>query len=84
MIGKIRIQSDGLGAKLELDGVDISSAVSGVQVDMRPGQLPEVNLDVVGADSGFELDVARVVVSSTSSDVLVQLGWTPPADKDQA
>lgn len=78
MIGKVRFQT-GEKNSLELDGVDISHSITGFGVEFDVDQFPRVRLDVAGTCVELDLEDAEVLVNEAARDVLIQLGWTPPA-----
>lgn len=77
MIGKVRIET-GETNRLELDGVDISNSVMGFTVQFDVDHLPRVSLDMLG-DPDIDLAFAEVLVAERCHDLLMKLGWTPPA-----
>lgn len=63
-----------------VDGVDISSLVTGVGIEARVGKLPVVTLTLLIHDKtplGSEWRAA-VRIDDATRDLLVRLGWTPP------
>ena len=78
--GKVQISSDGVTGRLHLDGQDISQVLDGVDLKLRPGCLPEVTLGVIVHDLTTEVE-AKVVIPQETHDLLVRLGWTPPAEE---
>lgn len=77
---KLRIGTDGVVGSVHLDDQDISSALQGADLKLRPGCLPEVTLDVIVYDLSSEVE-GTVVVPSETRELLVRLGWTPPAEE---
>lgn len=68
-------------ARIEVDGHDISTAVRGVDVRLRAGELPIVDLDLVVHEvQRLEMAEAEVVIDSDVRDALITLGWTPPKE----
>lgn len=84
--GKLRVGGTGLpgGTQIELDGVDIANAVTGLSLRMGVDSLPEVTLGVMLHELDTELEHPRVNVPDTTRDLLVRLGWTPPAEEAQS
>jgi hypothetical protein len=79
--GKLRISgSGGPGATVELDGQDIANVLTGLTLRLGVGEMPTATLDLVVHDFGAEADV-RFVVPDECRDLLVRLGWTPPAEE---
>lgn len=78
--GKLRISSDGIVGNVQLDGQDVSHALAGLKLRMAAGELPQATLDVLVHDLSTEVE-ARVVIPQETRDLLVRLGWTPPAEE---
>lgn len=73
---KLDLRANGTGL-VELDGVDVSTAVAGLTVNANVGdmtsvliRLPEVAVTMDG--------VARVKLAPQVRELLVAAGWTPP------
>ncbi|MFF9271140.1 hypothetical protein [Streptomyces rochei] len=82
--GKLRIVSTGgPGAQVEVDGENIASILTGLTLRMGVGDMPTATLDLVVYDLGTEAEV-RFEVPDECRDLLVRLGWTPPAEEAQA
>jgi hypothetical protein len=79
--GKLRISSsEGPGAQVELDGQNIANVLTGLTLRMGVGEIPTATLDLVVFDLGAEAEV-RFEVPDECRDLLVRLGWTPPAEE---
>ena len=77
---KITINSGPLGTgTIHLDDTDISNAVRGIDVRLRPGDFPEVTLEL-GVTEIYRLSAEEpdVLIDGHVRDVLIKLGWTPP------
>lgn len=75
----------GLGAEtLTLGGVDIASAIGGVDIYLRPNQTPEVVIrPVLGTTVDVELSAAegkqpKYIVAPDVGMLLMALGWVAP------
>ncbi|MBC2903150.1 hypothetical protein [Streptomyces cupreus] len=81
--GALRISGTGLpgGTQVELDGEDIAPLVEGLSLRIGVKALPTVTLDVIVHELDTELPNPRVVVPEKTRDLLVRLGWTPPAEE---
>lgn len=81
--GKLRLGGTGLpgGTQVELDGVDVASAVTGLSLRIGVNDRPTAVVDVVLNELDTELENPRVVVPDKTRALLVQLGWTPPAEE---
>jgi hypothetical protein len=84
--GKLRLGGSGLpgDTQIELDGEDIASAVTGLSLRLGVYGLPEVTLDVVLHELDAELEHPRVILPDATKQLLVRLGWTPPAEEAQS
>ncbi|CAM5622444.1 hypothetical protein [Streptomyces aurantiogriseus] len=80
---KLRLGGTGLpgGTQVELDGVDIASAVTGVSLRIGLTDRPTAVVDVVLHELDTELEHPLVAVPEKTRDLLVRLGWTPPAEE---
>lgn len=83
VVRSLRISSEGHVGSVQLEGHDISNATAGLDIRMRPGCLPEVRLDVILYDLTSEVETT-VTVPDATRDLLVRLGWTPPAEEAQS
>jgi hypothetical protein len=78
----MRIVSSGHLARIDLDGQRIDDAVTAITVDMHSRELPQVQLDLVTPDLDMALGRVHVRIDDTTKDLLIALGWTPPADEE--
>lgn len=64
---------------IEVDGNDISDAVTNATVELRTGHHPQVvlNLDLPH-EIHMTLDDAEIVIPPETRYALMQLGWKPP------
>ena len=79
-LNNVRITGHGVEAKVELNGDDISNAVSGLDLKMAVGELPLLKLGVLVMDLSNEIDGVTVEIPEETASLLVKLGWTPPED----
>lgn len=77
----LRIAGPGHASRVHLDGEDISNALVGVRVHLTPGSVPMATLDLALWEVPTELDQVLVEVPEKTRDLLVRLGWTPPAEE---
>lgn len=56
----IKIKSNGIIGQVIKDGIDISSAVSAVDIKIRPNLPPEVTVEFISDDIEIELDEAVI------------------------
>lgn len=61
---KIRIETEGSVGRIVIDGKDVSEMVTGAQLTLKAGKLPELHLTVVG---DIELDVDGSVGAEADS-----------------
>ncbi|GHH30229.1 hypothetical protein [Streptomyces rubradiris] len=70
------------GWAVELDGHDISRALVGLSLKLDSSPLAEARLDVIAEELPIEAQV-HVVLPDATKELLVRLGWTPPAEEAQ-
>lgn len=78
---KISTPTDRPGQVVELDGVDISRALIGLSLNIKGGEMPTVTLDVIAEELPTQLDEIRAYLPDATKELLVRLGWTPPAEE---
>ncbi|MFC9085346.1 hypothetical protein [Nocardiopsis dassonvillei] len=67
------------GYALVLDGHDITNAVTGIALHIEAQQHPVLVLHPCVFETDVESQV-DVHIAEDTHDLLVRLGWTPPAD----
>lgn len=67
---------------VEIDGHDISKAVSRLTLDLPANAvLPEVRIELAHVEyQPIEMAEAEVVITEPSREALIALGWTPPPE----
>ena len=80
MGSELRLTSNGTRHNVHLDGVDISSALTGLTVRINAGDPPHAVLDVVAFSLSSDLGDAHLQLPEATRDLLVSFGWTPPQD----
>ncbi|MEU5596826.1 hypothetical protein [Streptomyces sp. NPDC020298] len=65
---------------VELDGHDIARALVGLSLKLDGNPVAEVRLDVIAEELPTEAKV-RAYLPDATKDLLVRLGWTPPAEE---
>lgn len=71
-------------ATVAIDGHDIASAVRSFSLRHQAGQgVPSLELDLLVVPFEFEGKV-QVRIKPETLDLLIRLGWTPPAAADRA
>ncbi|MBX9392271.1 hypothetical protein K4749_01320 [Streptomyces sp. TRM72054] len=78
---RIGRRDDKVGHVVELDGHDIANAVLGLTVTFKGGEPPLATLDLVLDEIPTETDEVRVHMPEATRELLVRLGWTPPAEE---
>lgn len=78
---RISDRPGGLGWVVELDGQDIANSILGMTLRIEPGDRPTAVVRVAVEEAPTELDGVRVRVPDLTRDLLVRLGWTPPAEE---
>lgn len=77
----LRISGPGHTSRVELSGHDISSALTGVSLRLEAGSVPTATLEMALWEMPTELDMVQVKVPDETRELLVRLGWTPPAEE---
>lgn len=84
-MSKISVTSDGMRAKVELDGQDISNYLQGLTVRYDARNVPTAVLDVVLFNhSDVDAEDVAVEIPDFTAELLVRLGWTPPSAPGEA
>lgn len=75
----VTIKLDGTrrGGTVEIDGHDISAAITAVRVDAEASRMPRVTVDVASFSTTID-GTATIGIPQRTHDALVALGWTPP------
>jgi hypothetical protein len=83
-MSKISVVNDGMRAKVELDGHDISRYITGLTMRYDTANVPTAVIDVVLlSHTDIDAEDADVVVPEPTAELLVRLGWTPPAQEGE-
>jgi len=64
---------------IAVDGVDVAKLTTSMVIFAQAGRGPKVCLELSPHDLGIRSDAATVEVGGATHDLLVKLGWTPPA-----
>ncbi|NUQ95673.1 MAG: hypothetical protein HOY79_03635 [Streptomyces sp.] len=68
---------------VRLDGHDIANALTGLTLTLGVDRVPEAHLELLLIDVTDIQDIdARILISDTAREMLVALGWTPPAEPE--
>lgn len=81
MRAEINLGGNSTGS-LIVGGVDLSNLTVGLSLRVTPGEPTELAIEMLPRAVTAEVDV-RVVLPEALRDLLIQLGWQPPA-ADQA
>ncbi|HEX2657846.1 MAG TPA: hypothetical protein VHU40_06225 [Polyangia bacterium] len=81
--GALRITGTGLpgGTTVELDGEDVTGALTGLSLQVGVGCRPTATLGLNVRDLSTEVENPRIVMTEKTRDLLARLGWTPPAEE---
>lgn len=64
---------------VELDGVEVTQALTSATLDLRGGEFPVLTLELVAVEVGsIDMDNARVFLGGATVELLGRAGWTPP------
>ncbi len=78
--GHLVVESNGITGVVTLDGVELQRAIRGLKLTFDAGQLPTVVLDPMVLDANvLHSGWMDVRIPDATSDLLIALGWTPPA-----
>ncbi|MCX4703874.1 hypothetical protein [Streptomyces sp. NBC_01373] len=72
---------EGPGWIVELDGQDVAKALTGLSLRLDGGPVVTAVLDVVAEEIPNDLGEVRAWLPDATKDLLVRLGWTPPAEE---
>jgi hypothetical protein len=81
---RIAKPTDRAGWIVELDGHDIARALVGVTVQLTGDPVATATLDVVAEELPAEFGEVKAYLPDATRDLLVRLGWTPPAEEAQS
>jgi hypothetical protein len=77
----VHLKLDGpRGGTITIGGQDVSRGVRGVTLQHAVNEVPQLVLDVVAAPVVIEGEAA-VHITPATAELLLHLGWTPPADQ---
>lgn len=78
---RISRRDSGMGHHVELDGHDIANSVLGMSLELKAGHETTATLHLVLDEIPTDTDEVRAHLPDETHDLLVQLGWTPPAEE---
>ena len=79
MNDRIRIDTQtGATTVVEVNGLDIASAVTGADIRLEAGRFPEVRLELAVVTSIY-FNRVEISIPDETRQALIQLGWTPPS-----
>lgn len=68
--------------RLTIDGTDISPrALAGLSVRADAYEVPQITLDLSVLDITMLSGEVEILIPRKTRELLVELGWTPPADE---
>lgn len=66
--------------EVQVDGHDISLGVRDLRLEIKPGHLPRVELELqVHEIHQLQFETAELIIPDGTRDALIAMGWTPPA-----
>lgn len=75
----VEIQHEGLGGRVVVNGMDISSTVRGLKWESEVGSVPRMTLDLRLFDvTTVGSPETEIFLPTETRDALIALGWTPP------
>lgn len=74
----VRITSNGVGHKIEVDGHDVSNFTVRAELDIDPREGTVLRLHMITTQQLVD-EHARVLLDSATVEALKAMGWTPPA-----
>ncbi|MFC5993531.1 hypothetical protein ACFQE5_04785 [Pseudonocardia hispaniensis] len=79
MITPIKITLDGTGGgTVHIGDHDLSGAIRSLYLDAEATQVPRLGLELPAAEVTVD-GQAQIRVTQDTADLLIALGWTPPA-----
>lgn len=79
------ITGEGDRARVVVGGVEIQNGIEGLELLMRAGALPELRVEpLILTTTRVDVEGVEAVVTKSAREVLIALGWTPPAHDEQA
>jgi len=79
MSSKVRLELHGGTGRLEVDGVDLTSSVTDIELQWNDRtRSPELVVTLAIVELKSETDDARLVLAPGTEAALRALGWTPP------
>lgn len=80
----LKIEGRGVkGVRVELEGQDISPALSGLTLRCEGGSLPTATLEVALWETTVSHDRVNLHIPPQTRELLTRLGWTPPSNGEQ-
>lgn len=79
-----QFEGKGNSARVTVDGVDVSGAVTAVTVHADAWEHPRVTLELSVHDvTQISSPETELLIPESTAEALVALGWTPPAEEGQ-
>jgi hypothetical protein len=79
MTSRVRIDAASGSAVVEVNGVNIADAVTGADIRLEAGRLPEIRLELVTMTNVY-FDRVEISIPAETRKALLHLGWTPPTE----
>ncbi|MEU9285977.1 hypothetical protein AB0D57_14935 [Streptomyces sp. NPDC048275] len=78
-----QFEGQGNSARVTVDGVDVSSAVTAVTVHANAWDRPRVTLELSVHDvTRISSPETELLIPESTAKALVALGWAPPAEEE--
>jgi hypothetical protein len=78
---RINRPEDKAGWVVEFDGHDIARALSSLTLNIDSSAMATATLNVIAEEVPGEFGEVRAYLPDATRDLLVRLGWTPPAEE---
>jgi hypothetical protein len=79
---RLKLNAGGFGSTVEVEGHKIPG-VRGINITANIMEMPKLTLDLVFREMEVEGEMV-VLLPLKTREALIALGWTPPADDDDA
>ncbi|MFF4834096.1 hypothetical protein [Streptomyces sp. NPDC001315] len=78
---RISKPEDRAGWVVELDGHDIARSLIGLDLRVDSEPMARVTLDILAEELPGEIGQVHAYLPDATKELLVRLGWTPPAEE---
>ncbi|PXY33583.1 hypothetical protein BAY59_10910 [Prauserella coralliicola] len=81
---RVQIYTDGVGGRIELNGINVSQACRSAELRFEQGHRPRLELELAYIQPVDFSGEVRVILPDATRELLERLGWTPPENDDGA